>query len=778
MIISAPQSFGAQLKALREAAGFTQEELATIAGLSVHAISALERGERRRPQPETVRALAGALDLTGFARDALVASARAPARVTAADELSGFGLPLPPTPLLGRDVDVPMLRQWLGDPAVRLVTLTGPGGVGKTRVALDVAHAVAAEGVTRVVFVPLAATREAALVAAAIAEAAGLADVSVPDLPKRLRIAWGDQPTLLVLDNFEQVLDAAPLVADLLSSITPLRVLATSRAVLHLRGEREYVVAPLLLARDAEAMSPAELAQSPAVLLFVERAREVQPDFQLTTANGPVVAAICRRLDALPLAIELAAPWIKVLTPENLLRRLEYDRLDPTLVARDLPQRQQTMNATVAWSYQLLDPEEQQAFRRFGVLPGLFPIDAAAAVLSGRHPATDDGAALRATAGLMDKSLLVRADNSVVPTCSLYQMLETVHAYAAAELTASGERDDACEGLVRYCTGEAVLAASGLVGPAQAEWLGRVREDLESYRGALGWLIDRGRSAEAADIAWALLFFWVIRGHAAEGLRWYEQILRLSSRTPVTESRALVGAGIMWYAQGDLDRARLGLTRARACADDCGETAIAAQAELIHGYVELAVGDAAAARDAITRSNTHFQAAGVPWGIGQAFSGLAWVALAAGDLDGTEQLLDDAAAAFRDVGPWFLSLPLYLRALVAIRRGRPDDAIARVRDTLMDLRDLHDKFAFVYALVPLAAATALKRDYETVARIIGLRDAIMQSTGAMAVDPSTRDLQEQTEGEARARLGTERWELAYTAGRRSSIDALLEDIDN
>ena len=778
MTIGAPRSFGAQLKALREAAGFTQEELATIAGLSVHAISALERGERRRPHPETVRALSAALDLTGAARDALVASARAPAHVTAADELSGAALPVALTPLLGRDADVPILQKWLAEPAVRLVTLTGPGGVGKTRVALEVARTIAAEGVTRVVFVPLAAIREPPLVASAIAEAVGLADVAMRDLPKRLHIACGDRPTLLVLDNFEHVLDASPLVADLLLSVTPLRVLVTSRAALHVRGEREYVIAPLPLTFDAGTMLPADLVHAPAARLFVERVREVQPEFRLTASNTPVVAAICRRLDGLPLALELAAPWIKVLTPDDLLRRLEHGSMQPTVVARDLPERQQTMNGTIAWSYQLLDADDQRAFRRFGVLPGLFPIDAAVSVLAGRHATTDDGEALRAAASLIDKSLLVRSENSVVATCPLYRMLETVRAYAGAELAASGEREDAYEGLVRYCIGEASLAASGLIGPAQAEWLDRVREDLESHRGALGWLIERGRPSEAIDIAWALLFFWLIRGHAAEGLRWYEQIVHVTSRTPEAESRALAGAGIMLYAQGDLQRARAELERARTCANGCGEMDVVALAELMRGYVELGDGNIEAARNWVTQGNERFRSFPIPWGTGQALNGLAWVAVATGDLDQAEHLLDNAVSALRDVGPWFLGLPRYLRALVAIRRGRPDDAIALIRDTFTDLRELHDRFAFVYSLVPLAAAAALKGDHDTVARVIGARDAITESTGAMVADHSTRDLQEHAEREARARLGTERWAAAYAAGRRSSIDALLKDIES
>jgi predicted ATPase/DNA-binding XRE family transcriptional regulator len=399
MKVGAPRSFGAHLKVLREAAGYTQEELATIAGLSVHAVSALERGERRRPHVETVRALCAALDLTGPARDALLASARAPARTTAVDELSGGSLPLPLTVLLGREADVQTLRQWLADPAARLITLIGPGGVGKTRLALELARAIADEGATRVAFAPLAVIRDYTFVASAIAEALGLTDGTALDLPGRARVACEDHSTLLVLDSFEHVLDAAPLVADLLTSVPSLRVLTTSRAPLRVRGEREYAVGPLALEAGSEAMSPADLARVPAVRLFVERVRDMQPDFRLTSANGPTVTAICRRLDALPLALELAAPWIKVLTAEDLLRRLEHGVLLSTAGPRDLPERQQTMNATVAWSYQLLEPDEQRACRRFGALPGFFPIDAAAEVLAGCDGDSDStDEALRAAA--------------------------------------------------------------------------------------------------------------------------------------------------------------------------------------------------------------------------------------------------------------------------------------------------------------------------------------------------------------------------------------------
>src|SRR5262249_27929701 len=281
----APGSFGAQLKALREAAGFTQEELATIAGLSVHAVSALERGERRRPHVETVRALSAALDLTGATRDELLARARAPAHDTAIAELSRGWLAPPPTTLCGREADVEVLRHWVTDPTARLITLVGPGGVGKTRLALELARVMAEQGSTRVVFVPLATIREPVFVGSAIAEALGMADLGARDLPLRVRLACGNDPTWIVLDNFEQVLDAASLVANLLTTVASLRFLVTSRAALRLRGEREYVVGPLTLEPGSEALPAADLARSPAVRLFLERVRDVQPHFRMTEAS-------------------------------------------------------------------------------------------------------------------------------------------------------------------------------------------------------------------------------------------------------------------------------------------------------------------------------------------------------------------------------------------------------------------------------------------------------------------------------------------------------------
>jgi tetratricopeptide (TPR) repeat protein len=357
-------------------------------------------------------------------------------------------------------------------------------------------------------------------------------------------------------------------------------------------------------------------------------------------------------------------------------------------------------------------------------------------------------------------------------------MLETVRAFAALELTAAGERDDAMEGLAQYCVAEASRSAKGLIGPAQGEWLDRVRDDLESHRSALTWLIARGRSTEATDIACGLKYFWLIRGHAAEGLQWYEQILKVPSLPAAAESRALLAAAGMWWTQGGLDRARAGVDRALALAQDVGDMETVAQAEHISGHVEHALGNVSVARERFARAIELFRTLAIPSGTGNALSGMAVLALATGDPAQAERLLDEATSVLKHAGPWFLTWSLYVRAVLAVRRGHPDEAIALVRQSLTCIRELHDKFAFVYALVPLTAAAVLKRDEAWAARLLGVRDAVTERTGVTVVDKSVQDLQEHSEREARTRLGPDRWARAYAAGRSASIDSLMHDIES
>jgi non-specific serine/threonine protein kinase len=332
------------------------------------------------------------------------------------------------------------------------------------------------------------------------------------------------------------------------------------------------------------------------------------------------------------------------------------------------------------------------------------------------------------------------------------------------------------DALARYCTREASLAAEGLVGPAQAEWLDRVRDDLENYRGAMRWLIARERSAEASDIAWGLKYFWLIRGYTAEGLQWFQEILNLSSLSPAAESRALEGAAVLWYTQGELERARTGLNRVLGLSDN--DVGAVVRAQDLSARVEHALGNLSAARDWFTLAVEGFRSLAIPWGRGNALSGTASVALATGDIGEAERLLDEAMPVLRQAGPWFRTWALYVRAIVAVQRKNADEAIGWVRESLTCIRDLQDKYAFAYTLVPLVAAAVIKGDDAWAARILGALDAVSERTGATVVLKLVHDLQMQSEREVRARLGPDRWAGAYAAGRQTSFDVLLEDIDH
>jgi hypothetical protein len=526
---------------------------------------------------------------------------------------------------------------------------------------------------------------------------------------------------------------------------------------------------------NADVTSPASLLRSPAIRLFVDRVGDVQPGFRLTPANGGAVTAICRKLDALPLALELAAPSLKVLSVDDLLRRLDQDTLFSPAGHRDLPERQRTIAATVGWSYESLDMYYQHAFRQLAVMTGPFPVEAFAALIGdGEAPSAKSDAAISVLAHLLDKSLVCRAP-SIFTSRVLYRTLETVRAFAARELDAAGERDAASGNLARYCRGEAVAAATGLVGVDQAEWLDRIRDDLDSHRQALAWLIDRRQADAAGDIACGLLWFWVIRGQVLEGLGWYERILDLPVRSPETEMRVLLASAVTHYSAGALAAARAALERSREVARRLDDAAAMLEIECVRGHVEHLSANVDEARSHFARSA---RTAGPPaWRVGSALTGLGWVALDAGQTADAEQWLDKATSALDQAGPWFMLLVEFLRATLAVRRGEADQAIAIVRSSLARIRLLRDQFAFLYALEPLAAAAALKGKDAWVARILGARAAVADLTDAAVVGQYLRDRLAAIELDCKTRLGIERWEDAFTAGRTISIDALCNDID-
>ena len=392
-------AFAELLRRYRASARMTQEELASRTGLTPQAIGLLERGERRRPHAYTVQVLGEALGLEGREFAEFEAAARGPAARGTASESPRRAMPVPPTPLLGRETEVASVTGLLRRKDLRLVTLMGPGGVGKTRLALEVAGRSSEAFADGVAFVPLAPLKDPDLVPSVVAQTLGVKDAGDRPLQEGLIRHLEDKQLLLLLDNFEHLLEAVPVVSDLVRDCPGLTVLATSRAPLRLSGERQYPLSPLSL------VAGASLERSPAVRLFEERAMEVFPGFEVRAGNEAAVAEICKRLDGLPLAIELAAAKVKLFSPKALLDRLEL-RL-PLLSggARDLPERQQTLRDAVAWSYDLLGHAERALFGRLAVFAGGFSLEAAEAVCGPGMP--EELEVLEILASLVDNSLVV-----------------------------------------------------------------------------------------------------------------------------------------------------------------------------------------------------------------------------------------------------------------------------------------------------------------------------------------------------------------------------------
>jgi predicted ATPase/DNA-binding CsgD family transcriptional regulator len=466
--------------------------------------------------------------------------------------------------LLGRESETATLRQLLKRADVRLVTINGPGGVGKTSLALQVGHELMDAFKDGVFFISLAPINDPTLIIPTIAQVLGVSESPNRLLHDNLKDFLRDKQTLLLLDNFEQIISVAPLLTELLEACAELQILATSREALRLRGEHEFPLAPLALPNQP---SYKNMLQYPGIALFVERAQAIQPDFQLTTDNANAVAKICTHLDGLPLALELAAARIKLLPPQAMLVYLREAPLQLlTSGARDLPARQQTLRGTIQWSYDLLNAEEQRLFRWLSVFVGGCTFEAAKAIC--------EQASLHNLDSLVNKSLVGQHETDHSPRLS---MLETIREFGLEQLNHTHELESARRAHAACFLTFAEEAERQLTGADQRNWLQRLEGEQDNMRSALHWVIEHGEVEFAQRMAGALQPFWFRRGHWSEGRRWLEDSLAMESGSTLNQSiraNALYGAGMLARFQGDFARARMfceqSLTLYRALADQTG----------------------------------------------------------------------------------------------------------------------------------------------------------------------------------------------------------------
>jgi predicted ATPase/DNA-binding CsgD family transcriptional regulator/transcriptional regulator with XRE-family HTH domain len=564
-------TFAELLRRHRLLTGLSQEGLAERGRLSVSAVGALERGVNRQPHPRTVSLLAEALGLSPEQRTELIHAARpilsnGSVQLDSPETRHGTGtavaasrsnLPTPATSLVGREREVATARECLFRPEVRLLTFTGPGGVGKTRLALAVAAGVVDAFDDGVHFVDLAPLNDPGHVHAAIARSLGIQDAGDQPLADTLRLYLQSRCLLLVLDNFEQVVDAAALVADLLAACPALKIAATSREPLYLSWEHVWPVLPLALPPAADAADCDRIAASPAVALFVERARATRPDFALTDENARIVAEICARLDGLPLAIELAAARVPLLPLAAIRTRLQQRLSLLTGGPRDAPVRHHTLRTAIAWSYGLLDPAQQAAFRRLAVFVGGFTLEAAEAMCAAGEPGdvaiSHPNAMVDRLQSIVDKSLL-RSD-AATDGEPRFRMLETIREFGLEQLSTSGDLDAVQERHARIFLALAEEGERSLVERVQEVWLDRLEAEYDNLRAAFDWSLTAPEGTEiGARLASALQLFWQMRGHLSTGRAWYEWILArddAAASSPRLRVKVLWGAAFLAWRQGD-----------------------------------------------------------------------------------------------------------------------------------------------------------------------------------------------------------------------------------
>ncbi|HJQ30424.1 MAG TPA: tetratricopeptide repeat protein [Rubrobacter sp.] len=720
-------------------------------------------------------------------------------------------LPAQPTALVGRERELDEILAMLRSPFVRLLTLTGPGGTGKSRLGLQAAAELTDEFEDGVFFVALAAIADPALVAPTIVRTLGLTESGNQPPEDLLESYLGDRQTLLVLDNFEQVLESAQLLDALLSAASGLKILATSRTPLRLYGEHEFPVPPLSLP-DTESLPPVEsLTQYEAVRLFVDRAVAARPGFSLSEENAPAVVEICARLDGLPLAIELAAARIKLLPPQAMVSRLGNRLKLLTGGGRNLPERQRTLRNAIEWSYEMLDEGEKTVFARLAVFSGGSTLEAIEAVCDAEEDLPVD--ALEGVSSLLDMSLIRQEE--VQEGEPRFEMLETIHEFALEKFEECHDAGAIRRAHAEYFLSLAELAEPELWGPEDAAWLDKLEVEHDNLRAALSWAVTHEESELALRLGGALRWFWNMAGYYSEGRRRLETAL--NTEGPVSaEARAKVLEGVGWLAiqQGDLDRAEATAEEGlELCAEAGLGEVIAADFKDVLGYAARHRGDYERAAELLEQSlELHREAKdkrGVAWSLGN----LANLSSELGNYERAKELYEEGLALSRDLGgaellgAHLISLGYeYLlegdpeRATVLNeeaaelyqkrgRRSQLQAALANLGwsalirgdhyrseelfvESLVLCRELGDKLIGSESIEGLACAAEIRGEDRRAARLFGASQALHEATGYQQA-PRDRSLREPYLESARSRVDERAWAEEREVGRSMTFESAI-----